>query len=90
MGLQKYRFDRDGEAESNGSVPVYTDWMGGPSLAGVRQCPCEGYGTRTVYIQGEPDTYFSQPAAIGAKGKRVKGFITYETGTGFTFTPERS
>ena len=55
--MKKYRFDRDGDALPNGSVPVYTDWEHGPTLAGVRNCPVQGKGVeigrRTVYVQGE-------------------------------------
>lgn len=88
MGLQKYRADKSGEPEKNGSVPWYTNWMGGPTLALVKNCPVkltmyeeevavweESASPRTVYILGEPDTFFSLPAAIKFKGKRVNGWI---------------
>lgn len=90
MGLQKYRADKAGSKQSDGAVPYYTDWVGGPSLALIRNCRIEGidriaYGDlapRTVYIQGEPDTYFSIPAACEARidGKRkvIKGFVMCE------------
>lgn len=79
MGLQKYRFDETGDTEPNGSVPLYSKWFGGPSLAGIRNCPCSDGVTRTVYITGEADTFFSMPACVAVKGKRRKGFITVQT-----------
>jgi hypothetical protein len=84
--LQKFRADKEGKPESNGSIPVYTQWMGGPSLAVIRNCPVEGSTPRTVYIQSEPDTYFSQPAACRIKGKDIRGFITMDE-SGFAFHP---
>lgn len=76
MSIQKYRFDYQGEAYANGAIPVYADWQFGPTLAGLRNTPCETYGRRTVYITGEADSFFSQPAAIRVRGKTVKGFVT--------------
>lgn len=75
MGIQKYRADIVGDPDKNGAIPYYTKWVGGPSLALIRNCPTP-FGTRTVYIQGEPDTFFSQPAACVVKGKTVHGYIT--------------
>jgi hypothetical protein len=77
--LQKFRADEAGELCKNGAVPWYTRWMGGPSLALIRNCPTP-FGPRTVYIQGEPDTFFSVPAACSRKGKRVMGYLTCEDG----------
>lgn len=80
MGLQKYRADKAGDIATNGSQPFYADWMGGPTLALIRNCPIEAKGTsippRTVYVRGEPDTFFSVPAACSYRGKTVTGFIT--------------
>lgn len=73
--MQRYRFDRDGTPAPNGSIPVYSEWMFGPSLAGIRKCPCEDGKARTVYIQREPDTLFSIPAAARIAGKYTKGFV---------------
>ena len=83
MGLQKYRADFAGEKQSNGATPHYTRWVGGPSLALVRDCPCENDPTltpRTVYITSEPDTYFSIPAACRSRGKTVRGYLTSRDG----------
>lgn len=82
MGLQKYRADIKGEAYPNGAIPYYTKWIGGPSLALVRNCPIRntvidtGVSARTVYVRGEPDSYFSQPAACVYKGRTLRGYLT--------------
>jgi len=75
MALQKYRADKAGEKQSNGAIPWFANWMGGPSLALIRNCPIP-MGPRTVYVKGEPDTWFSQPAACRFKGKTITGYIT--------------
>lgn len=77
MGLQKFRFDREGEPYPNGGVPVYTDWVGGPSLAAVRNCKIVGVDVpeRTAYVQGEPDTFFSIPAKVKIFGKTATGWL---------------
>lgn len=72
--LQKYRADEAGVKDSNGAVPYYTNWMGGPTLSLIRNCPTP-FGPRTVYIRGEPDTFFSVPAACKYKGKAVYGWL---------------
>jgi hypothetical protein len=83
------RLDREGEPEPNGSVPVYADWMGGPSLAAVRNCPVNGTDARrSARVTGEPDTYFSQPATVSLNGRRVRGFLARDE-SGFTFNPSK-
>lgn len=93
MGLAKFRADAPRRAFPNGSVEYVTLWMGGPSLAQINHCPVKLDGqehpARTAYVQGEADTYFSIPAAICVKGKRVPGFVMFETGQGFTFYNDR-
>ncbi len=79
MGLQRYRADEPHDPYSDGAVPWYTRWIGGPSLALIRNCKTP-MGRRTVYITGEPDTFFSQPAAIKFKGRDVRGWIGFEDG----------
>ena len=74
MGLQKFRADTQGQTQSDGSVPYYTVWMGGPSLALIRDCNTP-FGKRTVYITNHPDTFFSIPAACIHKKKRVRGYV---------------
>ncbi len=80
MGLQKFRADTRGETQKNGGIPYYTNWMGGPSLALIRNCKVIwqdiDIGPRTVYVRGEADTYFSIPAACVYKRKTITGYIT--------------
>ena len=74
-----YRLDREGEPYSDGSIPVYTQWMGGLSLAAIRNCRVDGTDLRrSVRITGEPDTFFSQPAQASIGGKNKKGFIMFD------------
>mgnify|MGYP000908338372 CR=1 FL=1 len=78
MGLQKYRADKPGDKQPNGAIPWYAHWMGGPTLALIRDCPVDNrlIGPRTVYVRGEPDTWYSIPAACRYQGKTVTGYIT--------------
>jgi len=87
MGLQKYRADVEGEQQKNGGVPAYAKWMGGPSLALVRNCKIEGaeLSPRTVYVRGEADTFFSIPAACQHKGKIVRGYLTVDDNQEYVF-----
>jgi hypothetical protein len=76
--MQKYRADH-AEKAPDGSIAWYSDWMGGPSLAKVDNCRLDnmaGAMRRTVYITGEPDTWFSIPAVCSLAGVRVKGYVT--------------
>lgn len=87
MGLQKYRADERGEVCGNGARPYYCRWMGGPTLALIRDCPTP-FGSRTVYTQGEPDTFFSIPAATEFRKRRILGFVTCTDGN-WEFHPYR-
>jgi hypothetical protein len=90
--LQKFRADTAGKSCSNGAVPWYTKWVGGPSLALIRNCPsvinhksprgdyAEDIGPRSVYIRGEADTFFTQPAVCRYKGKDMRGYVTCTDG----------
>jgi len=84
MGLQKLRADVKGQQHKNGAIPWYANWIGGVSLALVRNCPIrntvidDGVSPRTVYIQGEADTFFSIPAACRYKGKTLRGYLTLD------------
>lgn len=81
MGIQKRRFDKTGEPDANGAIPLYSVVLGSESLAGVRNCPCDGdYGARVAYATGEPDTFFSIPAVIGVRGRSITGWIGCENG----------
>ncbi len=79
MGIQKFRADIKGETMRDGSIPFYTDWIGGPTLALIKRCNTP-YGFRTVYIKGEPDSFYSIPAACRYKGKTIKGYIIWDIG----------
>lgn len=78
MPLQKYRADAPSN-QSDGSVAWHAKWMGGPSLSRINNCRLinlEGFMRATVYITGEPDTWFSIPAVCRIKGCRVTGYVT--------------
>jgi hypothetical protein len=83
MGLQKFRADRAGQKQVNGGTPFYTEWIGGPTLALIRDCKIENRDIppRTVYVRGEPDTWFSIPAACKYRGKTVAGYIACDGDT---------
>jgi len=81
MGLQKYRADYAEEMQADGATPWCTRWVGGPSLALIRNAPTE-WGARTVYITAAPDTFFSIPAAVTVKGRTVRGYVTTEARNG--------
>ena len=94
MGLQKYRADKAGDKQKNGGTPYYSNCLGGPSLALIRNCPISNLicGTgkallspRTVYIQGEADTFFSIPAACAYKGQTIKGWIGTDVNGEYVF-----
>jgi hypothetical protein len=87
MGLQKYRVDEIEGADENGAIRCYTRWIGGPTLALVRNCPTP-FGPRTVYVRDEPDTYFSIPAACQYRGRTITGWLDCEDGA-WTFHPHR-
>jgi hypothetical protein len=80
MGMQKYRADT-AHTQSDGATCWYANWMGGPSLAKIERCRLIGMAgdmRATVYITGDPDTYFSQPAICSLKGCHVRGYVTGE------------
>lgn len=84
MGLQKFRADEAGATFENGSQPFYARWMGGPTLALIRNCPTP-FGPRTVYVKGEADTYFTIPAKCRVRKTIYHGYLMFETGQGWTF-----
>jgi len=77
MSMQKYRADRF-EAQADGAHVWYADWMGGPSLSKISNCRMDiaGEPRATVYITGEPDTFFSIPAVCSYRGCHVRGYVT--------------
>ena len=87
MSLQKFRADKAGNKQLNGGTPFYANWMGGPTLALIRDCKIENIDLlpRTVYVRGEPDTWFSIPAACVSKGKTITGYITTDDNREYVF-----
>lgn len=82
MGMQKYRAD-ESTPQSGGAMLWHAKWLGGPSLARINNCrlvTLSGDPRATVFVTGEPDTMFSQPAVCSYKGARVGGYITSEDG----------
>lgn len=92
MGLQKYRADEFGDKQKNGAIPAYAKWMGGPTLSIIRDCPIENgnIAARTVYITGDPDTFFSIPAACRYKGKTIRGYVTTNEDREYVFMVNNS
>lgn len=90
MGLQKYRADESDAPDANGAVAHYARWIGGPSLAKITACPVRNgvMPPRTVFITGESDTFFSQPAACYYRGRTVRGYVTRRDGA-WLFNPDR-
>lgn len=82
MGLQKYRADKS-KAQPDGAVVWHAEWFGGPTLAKIDKCRLNGLTgdmRATVYITGEPDTYFTYPAVCRLMGKTVKGYVADDGG----------
>lgn len=78
MSLQKYRADVC-EFQSDGAVVWRAIWAYGRDLAKITNCRWEslaGEPRGTVYITGEPDTYFSTPAKCRYFGQTVLGYVT--------------
>ncbi len=84
--MQRYRADFS-ETKPDGSIHHYARWMGGPSLAKIANCRIHGADYRlTVYVTGQPYTYFSQPAATRRRGRYVKGLL-FSDDEGLIFHP---
>ena len=83
--MQKYRADR-AEPNQDGSISWFAIWQGGPSLAKVENCrlDLEGDMRRTVYVTGEPGSFFSTPAVCRISGCKIVGFLTSD-GDGLIF-----
>lgn len=85
--MQKYRADTS-ETQTDGAIAWLTQWMGGSSLSKIVNCRLEnlvGDMRRTVYATGEPDTWFSVPAATRIMGCRVNGYITADNDGNLVF-----
>lgn len=79
MGARKFRPDVSAPADANGAVAYHTKWMGGPTLAEVRNCPTP-FGPRIVYASDHPDTYFSIPARCEYRKRTWHGYLYVEDG----------
>lgn len=77
MASLKFRVDRE-ETNDHGQVIGFTDWMGGSSLARIKNAVCEDGSLRTAYITDSPDTFFSVPARVNVGKRSVTGFVTVE------------
>jgi hypothetical protein len=80
--MQKYRADKS-ETQDDGAIVWRAEWMGGRTLAKIENCrliTIAGDMRRTVYLTGEPDTYFSIPAVCKIQGARVTGYVTSDDG----------
>lgn len=88
MGIKKYRDDIRGEKQKNGGIPFFTHWMWGPSLSLIRDCETP-FGRRTVYVQGAAETFFSIPAAIEFRRRKIHGFVSMDDDKNYVFTPYR-
>lgn len=76
----KYRAD-EATGQPDGAVIWNSKWIGGPSLARINNCrlaTLSGDQRATVFITGEPDSFFSIPAVCSIKGCRVKGYVTHD------------
>lgn len=60
------------------AVPVY--WGPWHRMVAVKHALCADGRRRYARITGEPDTYFSVPAAVKVGGKSVSGFIAQVEG----------
>ena len=78
MGIRKYRVDRT-EENGHGQKEQVCYWLGGRQLSAV-EAVCEDGATRTAYVQGEADTWFSLPAVVSIKGKPRKGWLGLDEG----------
>jgi len=76
--MQKYRADVC-ETQADGAIIWRSQAWWGTSLAKIQNCRLDnlvGDMRTTVYLTGEPDTYFSIPAVCRLMGKRVRGYVT--------------
>ncbi len=78
--MLKFRADVS-RPQADGAVLWSAKWMGGPTLSKIAGCRVDslaGEPRRTVYITGEPDTFFSVPAVCKIAGCRVRGYVTVD------------
>ena len=53
-------------------------------IRSIKNCICSDGRQRTAFTTSTADTFFSIPAYVNVKGKKVSGFITRETLQGYT------
>jgi hypothetical protein len=73
--MQKYCADIS-ETQADGAVVWRSGWHDLAKIVDCRLADLAGDMRRTVYITGDPDTYFSIPAVCKIMGCRVKGYVT--------------
>jgi hypothetical protein len=74
MAKTRYRIDSREQGRQGQTLGFVHAW-GSRSLAAVFACRCADGIARNAYVTGEADTYFSQPAYVHVKGRRVNGWI---------------
>jgi len=79
MASLKYRVDVEQENE-HGQFIGSARWMGGPTVARIRNCRCDDNVNRTAYVTGEPDTFFTLPARVNIGKQSLKGYLTVKDG----------
>ncbi len=87
MSDQKYRADFS-KPQPDGAAVWCANWNFGPTISKITNCRLEnlvGDMRATVYITGEPDTWFSIPAVCRIRGKRVKGYVTSDDERNYVF-----
>lgn len=65
----------------NGSESVMSSGPWSQTVA-IKHCVCSDGRPRYARITGQPDTFFSIPAAVKVKGKTVTGFVSINTSCG--------
>lgn len=76
FNMLKYRADTSERQPDGATVWRAMPWS---ILSRVNDCRLDnlaGDMRATVYVTGEADTFFSQPAVCSLKGKRVRGYLT--------------
>jgi hypothetical protein len=77
--MPRYLHDpKSGQQAPNGAI-TYSTPGAFRSMARVENCPCDDNVRRLVYITGEPDSFYSVPAAVRVKGTWVGGFVTFRS-----------
>ncbi len=86
--MQRYRADVSC-TQPDGATLWWAKWFGGKTYARINQCRImiEGEPRRSVYMTGEPDTFFSIPAVTRYHGCRVTGYVTGDGDGNIVFHP---